>query len=71
MRQYQLWVSYLPKFRYINTLPELCQIYPLSFDRMKGIKHLMFMIENATLEYHQVDLLGNGCSRLFYAGEAT
>jgi len=38
---------------------------------MKGIKHLMFMIENATLEYHQVDLLGNGCSRLFYAGEAT
>jgi len=28
----------MPEFTDIATLPEHCQIYPLSFDRMKGAK---------------------------------
>ena len=42
MRQYQFHT--LLEFIDSVTLPEHCQIYPLSFDRMKGIKHLVFMI---------------------------
>ena len=45
MGRYQLWVSYyMPEFTDMVTLPEHCQIYPLSFDRMKGTKHLVFMV---------------------------